>query len=489
MICLPVAVAVQYLIYQCEGEKMQIPIINGIYTDNTGNYRTFYPENMIPVPTSNGISAGYLRPGYGITEFGTGPGTGRGGINWNNVCYRVMGDYFVKVNQDGTTTTIGTVGGSGQVTLDYSFDYLGVNADNKLFLYDGTTLTQITDSDLGTVLDFVWLDGYFVCTDGEFIVVTELNNPFSVNPTKYGSSEIDPDPIVGVEEIRNELIAINRYSIEFFDNIGGTGFPFQRIEGAQIQRGAVGTHAYCIFAERLAFVGSGRNEPNAVWLAYNGSTQKLSTREIDKILKNYTETQLSEITMQNKYDENNNQILINLPDKTLVYDINASQSVSQPVWYVLHSGLGYGVISQYKGHNFVWCYDKWLCEDPTSNKHGYLVDDISSHYGTEVSWEFGTTIVYNDSKGAIFHELELVANTGNVALGDDPKIFTQYSVDGLNWSTPRGIKSGKQGVRNKKLVWLQQGNMRDRRIQKFYGTSNSHLSFARLDARMEPLYV
>jgi hypothetical protein len=101
----------------------------------------------------------------------------------------------------------------------------------------GSTLVQVTDPDLGVVLDVVWVDGYFMTTDGEFLVVTELVDPTQVNPLKYGSSEVDPDPVVALLKLRNEVYALNRNTIEVFDNVGGLLFPFQRIDGAQIQKG------------------------------------------------------------------------------------------------------------------------------------------------------------------------------------------------------------------------------------------------------------
>ena len=64
---------------------MQIPILNGIFTDNSPDIRTKYPLNLIPVPQASGISNGYLKPADGIVSNGTGPGTDRGGINWNDV--------------------------------------------------------------------------------------------------------------------------------------------------------------------------------------------------------------------------------------------------------------------------------------------------------------------------------------------------------------------------------------------------------------------
>jgi hypothetical protein len=80
-----------------------------------------------------------------------------------------------------------------------------------------------------------------------------------------------------------------------FDNIGTTGFPFQRIEGAQIMKGTFGPHTACLFLDAVAMLGSGRNEAPAVWLATNGQAAKISTMDIDLILQSYTETQLADV--------------------------------------------------------------------------------------------------------------------------------------------------------------------------------------------------
>jgi len=179
---------------------VQIPIVNGIYTDNGPDFRTSYPVNMIPVPKSNGISEGFLRPADGLVANGTGPGIDRGGINWNGVCYRVMGSKLVTVSSTGVITVLGDVGNNGLlVTMDYSFDRLAIASNEDLFYWSPSLgLIQVTDPDLGIVLDVVWVDGYFMTTDGEFLIVTELSDPTQVNPLKYGSSEIDPDPVVGL---------------------------------------------------------------------------------------------------------------------------------------------------------------------------------------------------------------------------------------------------------------------------------------------------
>lgn len=466
---------------------MQVPVLNGVYTDGMADFRTSYPVNMVPVPKEQGISKGYLRPADGLIANGAGPGATRGGINWNGICHRVMGTKLVTVGTDGTVTTLGDVGGTGQVVFDYSFDRLAIASGGNLFYWDGAVLTQVTDPDLGNVIDFCWVDGYFLSTDGEFLIVTELNDPTQVNPLKYGSSEADPDPVNAVLKVRNEVYAINRHTIEVFDNIGGDLFPFQRIEGAQIQKGAIGTFCSCVFADAIAFLGSGRNESPGIYLGANATAVKISTREIDEILTSYSEGELDSTIFETRNDKAHQHLWVRLPDQTLVYDAAASQVLGEPVWFHLTSSVqGF---SAYRAKDLVWCYDRWLIGDPTSSSVGYLTDAVSSHYGEIVRWEFGTLIVYNEGRGAIFHELELVCLTGRVAFGLDPQISTSYSVDGETWSQDKYVKVGKQGDRAKRIVWLQQGAMRNWRMQRFRGDSQAFISVARLEAHLEALAV
>lgn len=466
---------------------MQIPIMDGMYTDEGPDFRTAIPRNMIPVPKSNGISAGYLRPAEGVRQIANGPGVDRGAINWKGVCYRVMGNFLVKVRADGGMTTLGNIDGDGPVTFAYSFDRLAIAAGGALYYLDEVKLTRVEDQDLGLVLDVVWVDGYFMTTDGNSIIVTELNDPASVNPLKYGSSEADPDPVKGLIKVRNEPHAVNRYTIEQFTNVGTSNFPFERNEGAQIQRGALGTHCMAVFMEAIAFLGGARNETPGIWLGQNGSSAKLSTREIDVILEGYTEAELASSVMEARAFKGHQLLYLHLPDRTIVYDAAASSVVGQPVWHELTSSMvGKGA---YRARNFIWCEDAWICGDPTGTAIGVMDDTISTHYGDKIGWEFSTGIVYNEGRGALFSMLELIGMPGRVALGANPVIWTSYSIDGELWSQERACAVGRQGDRTRRITWLRQGMMRNWRIQKFRGTSDAHVSAARLEVQLEPLNV
>lgn len=463
---------------------MQIPILSGIYADQVAHFRTSYPRNLVPVPKQTGISSGYLRPAEGAVIRGSGPGTDRGGRNWLGNCYRVMGTKLVLVAVDGTVTVLGDVGPGGQVTMDEGFGFLAIWSGGRLYYWDGV-LTQVTDPDLGVVIDGCWIGGYVMSTDGTNLVVTELNDRTQVNPLKYGSSEADPDKVLAISELRNEVYAFNRYSIEVFQNVGGANFPFQRVDGAQVPRGLIGTHAYSAIAETFMFLGGGKGEAPGVYIVGPGSSQKVSTAEIDRILLDYTEDELAGAVAETKVDKGHSLFMLHLPDQCLVYDVAGSAALGEPDWFTLDSGMLKR--STYRLRNLVWCYDRWLVADSTSTSVGELSSETMEHFGQKVGWEFGTMAVYNEGRGVIIHQLELVALPGRVDLGEDPTIWHSYSLDGQKWSQEHPIEAGKQGETLKRLARRRCGKARNYRMERFRGTSDARISMARLEAQVEAL--
>lgn len=464
---------------------IQIPIFRGIYTDSKANYRVALPRNLRPIAVDININAGYLRPADGIELFAETSGIDRGGINWNGTCYRVIGSYLYSVNNAGGLTLIGLVAGYGQVKIDYSFDVLSISGGGSLYYFDGATFSRCGDDDLGNVIDHLWIDGYFMVTDGSYLAVTELNNRYSVLPQKYGSSEADPDRIKCLRKVRREVWAINRHTCEVFYNTGSAGFPFQRIDGAQVNKGAVGTFAACVFMEQVAFVGSGRNEEISVYIASNGQAQRISTESVDEILRGYTEAQLSNCLVESRTIAGAELLYIHLDDRTLVFDGIASKKLGREVWFSLDSG---GITqSKYRARNFVYCYNKWIAGDPTENMLGTLSESVSSHYGNAIDWEIITELVYAGGARAQVHKIELVSLTGRQAFGVSPTVWYSYSNDGLDWTAEKPLVLSDRGDREFRPAWFRQGIVKHWRANKFRGNSDAFLSIAKVTAEVEVL--
>ena len=463
---------------------MRIPILKGVYADAVADFIESPPYNREPVILDTGLSDGYLRIAPGITAMAQGDGEDRGGINWNGACYRVIGANFVSVSSTGDIAVLGNVGIGGPCWFDYSFDLLAIGSGGRMFYWDGVTLTEVTDPDLGQALDGIWVDGRFMTTDGEFLVVTELNNPTAIDPLKYGSSEEDPDRIVGLIKVRGEVYAINRYTTENFSNTGSTGFPFARNAGAMIPFGAVGTKAKAPILQTFAFVGSAKGEALGVYLAGNGDAQKISTKYVDDALGKLTEEEAALIQCEARVDADEQRLLVHLPDRTLVYYATASQRTQGKVWAIFASGaLGE---EAYRGRNGVLAYGKFIVGDPDGNI-GYIDGTTAAHFGAVAGWRIDTALLYNEAGRGIINAVELTGLSGRAPISIDPRAFMSWTIDGVNWSQERAIGTGRAGERAIRMQWRPNIRFNQWVGLRFRGSDTGQAAFARLDAAIQPL--
>lgn len=463
----------------------QVSILSGIYSDRAALLRTSYPTNLEPMLVDSGLSKGQLVAAGGIAPLATGPGADHGAIVWNGVCYRVMGNRLVSV-VGSAVTELGGVGGSGPVSMDYSFDRLAIASGGNLYYLKDGALVQVTDPDLGIALDVLWIDGYFMTTDGTSLVVTELNDPLAVDPLKYGSSEEDPDRIVALRKVRGQVYALNRNTIENFQNIGGNGFPFARNPGGLIPKGCVGTKACCDMLESFAFVGGGRGEAISVYLAGQGQALPMSTPEIDRQLAALTDGQQAAIECEARIEAGEQKLLIHLPDRTLVYSHQASRTNESPVWHILRSGIQ--ADQAYVGRHFVLSGGKWVCGSPTG-QIGYLDQTAESHFGDVAGWRFDTSYLYNSGAGFILKAVELAAQTGIAPLGERPTCFLSLTRDGSTWGQERAIGQGAFGDSRKRLQWRPKTLFSNYAGMRFRGANLGIASFMRLEVDAEALHA
>lgn len=467
---------------------MQVSILSGTYTDETGDWRGAMPVNKEPVIGDNGVAKGYLGHVHGLTSYGGGYGPSRGGLNWNGVLYRVMGPKLIQIDRHNAVTVLADVGDDGlPVSMDYSFDRIAITSGDKLYYWNEVDgLVQVTDPDLGIVFDVLFVDGRFMLTDGNSLVITDLTDPTSVNPLYYGSAETDPDPIFAICKIRGEVYALGQYTIQNFLDTGGSGFPFSNNASGFVPRGIVGRKAWSYFLETFAFLGCGRRERPSVYLAGAGESKSISTQEVDKLLAALTPEQISAVQMEQRNDQNEQRLFMHLPDRTLVYMNQASIAAGQPVWIILNEGAT--LDQPYTARHMVPCYGKWQ----VASSGGLIgfVDEMSPYFwAAATGWKFQTNFLYNEGRGAILHRVELVGLPGRAAMGASPVIFMSTTTDGETWGQEVMISGGKAGERAKRLVWWPNRRFTNFLGMRFRGEGNAHSSFTRLEAELEGLAV
>lgn len=420
---------------------MQLPLLSGIVGSNQAEFKQSYPKNIEPVVIESGLSKGQLRTTSGAVQTDTGPGVDRGGVYWNERCYRVMGTRFGYVTNLGAWVEIGDVGTGGPCAFDYGFDRLAINSGNRLYYFNGAALSQVTDPDLGNVNDVIWIDGYYMTTDGTSVVVTELSDPTSVKPLKYGSAEEDPDMVVGLVKVANEAHILGRHTIQVFRNVGGNGFPFQTIRGATIPYGCVGARAKCTIDGTFAFVGGAKNEGLSVWIAGQGTAQRISTRTIDDDLDAVIDPTQIEIEARGTRGER--RLIVHLPEgRSWVFLLEATKQAGELVWYEAETDGTYNI------RHAVTAYGRMVVGGP-NGEIGFLSDEIEAHFGELPEWRFDCGLVYGSAKGGIVRQVELVGLTGR-GNGTASMAVTR---DGQTFSIELTQATGPLGARAKRTVW------------------------------------
>src|SRR3546814_17139869 len=139
-----------------------IPLLGGMVANGQAEFVESLPLNLEPVAVDNKISSGQFRAPAGLVGYSGGYGEDRGAIVWSGRHFRVMGTSLVEIG----VGVVGDVGGSGPVALDYGFDRLSIASGQNLFYLTPRGLQQVTDPTLGRVHDDLWVDGFFMTTDG-----------------------------------------------------------------------------------------------------------------------------------------------------------------------------------------------------------------------------------------------------------------------------------------------------------------------------------
>lgn len=456
----------------------QISIVSGIYKQGA-DYRQSYPVNFYPVVAETGLSKAYLRQTPGLVSFANVAGPDRGAIEFRNELYRVTGSRLVKLSPNGVVTDLGYIPGTGRVSIAKSFDRICIVAANKGFYYvPESGLAQITDANFGLAIDVVWVDGYFVFTDGDFIFPAELINPLTFDPLKYGSAEIDSDKIIALQVVRNELHAIGDRTIEVYQNVGGSGFPFQRVSGGVITKGCVGKFASIEMEDGLFFVGAGKGETPSVYIGGGGQSRRLASDEIDKVLATYDGMALSTVAIDTYSANGQYFALIHLPDRTICFDLWGSTKAGIPLWHYR---------TPWRCHSPVRIYGKWLGGDPLSGQVVEIKESVATELGEVVAREFSTPLGFVEGQAFIAHELKLVGAPAESSVGANPSISMALSTDGVNFGQERWAALGKRGVYGFTPTWRRLGRADQHMSMRFKVNNDTFYSPARLDAKVEPL--
>jgi len=208
-----------------------------------------------------------------------------------NYTFGVAGNKLYSFNSSGSVE-LGTLSGStSKVSFAANFDRLVVVNYPKVYCYGASststfpTFREIVLPDLfGTgpvrAVDVAHLNGYLViaCEDGTYVWIAPGEN--GVDPLNFATAESDPDGLVGVDVVHNNLVFFGKRSIETWQPSGNADLPFQRAVGQDYERGCFYRETIVHMDNSVFWVG----DDNKVYRADN-VPKRISTDGIDERLR------------------------------------------------------------------------------------------------------------------------------------------------------------------------------------------------------------
>jgi hypothetical protein len=423
---------------------------------------------------------------------------GRGGEDLAGIPFFVNGNSLFSISVTGAITNHGFITGSERVSIAKSSRHLVIVVPGKAaYVFDNQTnlLNQITSSSFITSDSVTFKDTFFFFTssDGKFIFHSELNDPLDFNALDFGTSEINPDPIITGHANHNEYFALNLETIEIFQNIGGNGFVLQRIPGANIQKGCHAKFSPVEFDNTFCFVGGDKNEKTGIWKVTSSSSAiKISTDAIDTKIQEFTREEIAKSFSMSLSERGQTLALftfesVRIPSRTFVYNATASALSGSHVWFEFQSGFGE---NNFQVASIVSAYDKLLVSDLKTSFIGEFDRKTLDYYGDPIERRAASEPFNREGLPVFAGALE-VNFQGGVGLtsgqGSDPKVRMRFSDDeGHTFSNEFKRDLGKKGKFKKKQVWQRQGRFPVERTIEFIVTDRVEANLIRLSADAEP---
>jgi hypothetical protein len=271
--------------------------------------------------------------------------------------------------------------------------------------------------------------------------------------------------------------------------VGGVGFPYASIPGANIQKGAHARFSPVEFDNTFCFAGGGLNEQTAIWkVTGSSSAQKISSDAIDKEIQRFNKAEI-EASFSMTYARHGQFFAIftfestRIASRTFVYNATASAYMQSNIWFELQTGVD---DNRFRVQSIVQAYGKLLVGDQTTGIIGELDTDTLDYYGEEIT-TFSITSPFSENGMALFAgEFEATLQSGvglTSGQGSDPKIRMCFSDDGGRTFSDEFSRSiGKIGEYGHRSIWRQQGRFPVSRMIKLKITDKVRANLIRLAA-------
>jgi hypothetical protein len=445
---------------------MKTPILGSTYVARSVNAADARMVNLFPEILQEGKEPAYLQrcPGLlNLATIGDGPIRGLWAFSSDNtVAFVVSGNSLYKTNTSYTPTLLGTVAGTGPVSMADNGTQLFIAANGPSYIYNNQTnvFAPITDPDFPGAVTVGYLDGYFVFNEpnSQKIWITQLLDGTSVDPLDFASAEGSPDGVVGLIVDHRQVWVYGTNSVEVWYDTGASDFPLQRIDGAFNEIGCISAYTIAKMDNSLFWLGADARGQGIVYRANGYTGQRVSTHAVEWHIQQYGNLTDS-LAYTYQQDGHSFYVLI-FPsaNTTWVYD------VATGAWHE-RAGWNNGSFTRHRS-NCQMAFNNKVIVGDYENGNIYAFDmETYADNGQIQKWLRTWRALppgQNNLRRTAQHAMQIDLESGvglNIGQGSDPEVMLRWSDDGGHtWSNEHWSKVGKIGEFYRR-VWFRRLGM------------------------------
>ena len=457
---------------------MKTPIIGHAYVARSVNAADNRMVNLFPeINAEDGKDPAWLSRCPGLSLLATvGNGPIRGLWTFGNYGYVVSGNTLYKLTTNWTATSIGTVAGTGPVSMVDNGTQLFIACNPQGYIYNASTnaFGQITDPDFPGAVTVGYLDGYFVFIEpnSQKVWVTQLLDGTSIDPLDFASAEGSPDNLVSMIVDHREVWLFGTNSVEVWYDAGLADFPLARIQGAFNEIGCEATYSVAKLDNTIFWLGSDARGRGVVYRANGYTGQRISNHYIEWTIQQYDT--LNDAVGYTYQQEGHAFYVLNFPtaNKTWVYDVSTNG------WHE-RAGFENGNFVRHRGQCQMNFNNQIVIGDYQNGKLYAFDTSVYADDGQIQKWLRSwraLTTGQNNLKRTAHHSLQVDCESGvglNDGQGSNPQMMLRWSDNGGHtWSNEHWAGMGPIGTYGTRVIWRRLGmttKLRDR-VYEISGT-------------------
>jgi len=244
----------------------------------------------------------------------------RGLFTFNGVLHAVSDDSLLRIDSAGNAAALGTLdSGAGPVDFEQTLTQLVITDGYKLYVLDGSTLSETENWTAGARIAFVDQRIVGIQRASQRFQWTALGDARNAQALDFASAEGAPDGLVSILALQRQLLLLGEYTGEVWYS---SGTAFQRADSEFLQVGCAAAFSAQMCGDTPIWLARDR-KGQAMVVAGRG--QRISTRAIEERFEGR-----SNIGRARAYcysDGGQHFYCLNLPgiDTTLVWDQTYAQ--------------------------------------------------------------------------------------------------------------------------------------------------------------------